>query len=71
MIEMAPDAQGSPHRAVEAAHSRRTDAREIARQRAAEAAKTQSDWWGRCRRCGEVLEGTLKELKEHACGPAS
>lgn len=26
------------------------------------------DWRGRCRHCGEDLEGTLAELREHNCG---
>lgn len=66
---MAPEAQNSPRNPVEAAHYRRTGGRDLARQRAAEAAKEQSDWWGRCRLCGVYLEGPLAQLKEHDCGP--
>ena len=25
------------------------------------------DWHGKCRRCGEKLYGTLKQLREHVC----
>ncbi len=26
------------------------------------------DWRGVCRHCGEALEGTARQLKEHNCG---
>lgn len=29
------------------------------------------DWYGWCRHCGEALEGTLQQLREHRCGAAS
>lgn len=28
----------------------------------------QSDWYATCQKCGEKLEGTLKQIKEHVCG---
>ena len=27
-----------------------------------------SDWWGVCRHCGEKVEGTPSQLREHQCG---
>jgi hypothetical protein len=41
-------------------------------QRAAELRsfnEAQSDWTARCRVCGEVLQGTPAQLREHRHGP--
>lgn len=58
-------------RAVEAKVGRMRAGPAKARQRLAEAAKTQADWWGLCRKCGTRIEGTIASLKEHTCGEPS
>lgn len=32
------------------------------------ALNSQKDWEATCRKCGQKLTGSLKELKEHSCG---
>lgn len=27
-----------------------------------------NDWWGRCRKCGEIVRGTPKAIRSHSCG---
>lgn len=30
--------------------------------------ETQTDWYGRCRVCGEPVSGSLSALRAHRCG---
>lgn len=70
-VEIEPEAHRAPLRALSAAIGRRSEAVAFARRRMAEAAKTQSDWWGVCRHCKTLIEGTPAEIAEHRCGNPS
>jgi len=29
----------------------------------------QTDWYGTCPKCGASVRGSLKDIREHKCGP--
>lgn len=54
-------------REIEAALNRRLGMSNEASKRLQEFNEAQHDWRGRCRKCGQELKGTLRELKGHTC----
>lgn len=47
---------------------RRLGASPEARRKMKEANSAARNWTGRCRKCGQALEGTIAQILEHDCG---
>ena len=56
---------------IESALSRRAGMTPERREALQKQMAQQTDWYGKCRKCGVHLTGTVAQLKEHTCGPTS
>lgn len=59
----------SRERALEAAIGRHSGMDEGRQEVLKTALEAFPDWWGRCRKCKKVVEGTPAQLRGHVCGP--